>query len=258
MTSAVRDTVRMESRRLTTLRSSYLVAGVAVVLGAVIAMMIALLAPEDTALSPARTAAALTAGGDSLPMSVVGALTALLGVVTVGQDYRFGLLHAVLTAQPRRGVLVGARLIVLAGVAAGVALAVVLVGAAVCSVLGRAPAHDVATVRVAAAQVLLAVLWAWLGAGVTWVLRSAAGAVAVLLLGPLLVEPLLAVLGDDASPGLRAALRWMPFAAARQALGRPFHGTADTIGALAGGLTFAGVTALVVAAAWAFVLRRDA
>lgn len=259
MRAGLRDTVRMEIRRMATVRTSYLITGAAVLLGGVIALLIALLAPEDTSLTPTRTTAALTAGGDTLPMSVVGGLMALLGIASVGHDYRFGLGPALFTVQPRRGVVMGARLSVLAAVAAAAALAVAVIGVAVCWVLGRPPAHDMTTMRVTAAHIVLAVLWAWLGAGLGWVLRSSAGAVSLLLLGPLVAEPLLTVLGEaEGSPGTRDALRWLPFTAARQALGRQFLGDVGTIGALAGGLVFAGVTGLLVAGAWLLVQRRDA
>lgn len=255
----LRDAVRMEARRLTTARVTYLLVGLALLLGSVIALLIALVAPVDTPLAPTRTSAAVTAGGDAVPLSVVGGLAALLGVVTVGHDYRYGLLRAVLTAQPRRGFVVAARLAVLAGVAAAAAAAVSVLGAAVAWLTGRAPSADPATLRVAAAHVVLAVLWAWLGAGLAWVLRSSGGALALLLLGPLLVEPVLTVIAEtEGSPGARGLVRWLPFAAARQALGRPLGPGPDTIGALAGTAVFAGVTVLVLALAWLLVQRRDA
>jgi ABC-2 type transport system permease protein len=252
----------METRRITTVRATYVVVVAALAAGGVIALMIALLAPPDTTLAPARTSAALTAGGDSVPMSVVGALVALLGVVTVGHDYRFGLLRAVLAAQPRRGVAVAARMIVLALASALTAAGVSVIGASVCWLLGRVPAHDPTTLRVLGTHVVVSVLWAWLGAGLGWVLRSTAGAVSLLLLGPLLVEPVLSVLADAGGGGGgtvgSSVLRWLPFAAGRQALGRQLWSDADTVGALAGGAVFGGATLVVVALAWLLVVRRDA
>lgn len=258
MIAALRDALRMEVRRITSVRSTVVLAAVTSFAGAVVALMIALLAPDGTTLARGRTVAALTAGGDSMPMSVVGGLMAVLGVLAVGQDYRYRLLPAVFAAAPRRGAVVAARLIVLGVVATGVAVSVSVLGAAICGLLGRPPTHDVATLRVVAAHVVLSVLWAWLGAGLTWLSRSSAASVSVLLLGPLLVEPLISLLGAvDDSPGLHSVLRWLPFAAARQALG-PLHGTAETLGALAAGAEFTAVTLVVVAGGWLVVRRRDA
>jgi ABC-2 type transport system permease protein len=251
------DAVRMEARRVTTVRSSYLVTGIALFGGVVIALMVVLLAPEHAALTPGRTVAALTAGGDGAPMSPVGGLLAILGVLTVGQDYRYRMLPAVFTAVPRRGAVVLARLAVLGAVALVVAALTALAGVAICSLLGRSPAHDPGTVRVAGTFLVLSVLWAWLGAGLTWVFRSSAGSVSVLLLGPLLVEPLILLLGSVGSPGLRRALSWLPFAAARQALG-PMRGTATSLGAFAAGVEFTGFTLVVVAVGALLVRRRPA
>jgi ABC-2 type transport system permease protein len=254
----MRDTMRMEVRRLATVRSSYLIVTVAFLLGGVIALMIGLLAPDDTALSPARTAAALTSGADAVPMSVTGGLLALLGVLAVGHDYRFGLLRTVLIVQPRRSVVVAARLVVLAGIAGVVAFGMSVVAAGVCSLVGRTPSLDSTTLRVAGAHVILAVLWAWLGAGLAWALRSSSAAISVLLIGPLFVEPVLMVAAQvDGSGSLRAVFKWLPFAAARQALGQQLYGTGEMIGALVGGIVFAGTTILILGFGWFLLQRRD-
>jgi hypothetical protein len=129
-------------------------------------------------------------------------------------------------------------------------------------VVGRSPAHDAVTLRVAAAHVVVSVLWAWLGAALAWLLRGTSGAVAVLLLGPLLVEPLIGLAAGAgtgrADAGADAVLRMLPFAAARAALGRAWLPSGDTVGALAGGGVFAGVTLVMLAAAWVLLRRRDA
>jgi ABC-2 type transport system permease protein len=249
----------MEARRVATVWVSYLITGSALLIGGVVALFVALLAPENTPLPSARAAAALTSGGDALPMSVVGSLMALLAIVSVGHDYRFGLAPVVFTAQPRRGVVMVARLLVLAGTATTLAFGVAVTGAAVCWVLGRAPTQDPTTLRVVAAHVVLAVLWAWFGAGLGWVLRNSAAAVSVLLLGPLLVEPVLSALSRlDESSAAGHAVRWLPFAAARQALGPQVLADVDTIGALAGGLVFTGTVGVVLACGWLLIRWRDA
>lgn len=252
------DTVRMEGVRVFTARASYVVLAVTMVLSGVIALMIALLALPGP-LSPSRVSAALTSGGDAMPVSTVGAMSAVLGILTVGHDYRFGLLRTVFTAQPGRGIALAGRLVVLGSVAAGLAFTVGLLGAVVCWLVGRVPSCDLTTLRVLAWHAGLCVLWAWLGAGLAWVVRNTGGALALLFVGPLLVEPALAVAADvAATPDAQAAVRWLPFTAARQALGRSFAAGPDTIGALAGAAVFGGLTALVLALACTLVLRRDA
>jgi ABC-2 type transport system permease protein len=254
---ALADAGRMELRRMATLRGTYLVIAAAVSGGVFAALMTALMAPGNTALTPGRTVSALTAWGETLPMLPVGGLLAVLAALSVGQDYRYRLLPALLTAMPRRGVLVSARLIVLGVVAFGVALVTSVLGAMVCRVLGRAPALERGTLRVVGTYLVLAVLWAWLGAGLAWIVRSGAGAVTILLLGPLLIEPLILAVASDGSAELRHALSRMPFNAAWHALG-PLRGTATTIGALEAGAEFTAVTLAVVAVGTLLVRRRGA
>jgi hypothetical protein len=258
MIGSLRDTVRMEAVRLSTLRSTYLLVGFAVLVGGLIAVLVALVAPARP-LSQAATAAALTAGGDSVPLTTIGWLLAALGMITVGHDYRYGLWRAVLTAQPLRTMVVVARLLVLAVTGSLVATLTSALGAGLCWLVGRAPTLDRVTLRVAAAHVVITVLWAWLGAGLTWVLRSTAAVVSVLLVVPLMLEPGVTLLSLAAeSADLTAVARWLPFSAARQALLLRWAPDGANLGALVGGLTFALTTAVVVVLGWLLLRRRDA
>jgi predicted acyltransferase len=91
------------------------------------------------------------------------------------------------------------------------------------------------------------------------VVRNAAAVIAALLLVPLLVEPGLALVSQaNELHELAPVARWMPFAAARQALLLRMRPTDSSLGAVLGGLTFALATALVVALGWAVLRRRDA
>src|SRR5450755_2026554 len=158
MSGPVADTWRMERVRLATIRSTYVVTGAALVVSAAVATALALLHPSGP-LSSGATAAALTAGVPFLPVPPLGVLVATLGVLVVAHDYRYGLIRAVFTAQPRRSVVVGARMLLLAVTSGGLAVLTTLLAAVVCAGLGRAPAHDPTTLRLVGSHVLLVVAW---------------------------------------------------------------------------------------------------
>jgi ABC-2 type transport system permease protein len=248
----------MEVVRISTVRSSHVLLVTAVVLGTLIVLLLGLLSPVGP-MNGDNSSTALSLGGDVMPLSVVGLMIATLGVVTVSHDYRFGLVRAVLTAQPRRGALVSARLTVLAVIAAATASLDSALGGGLCVAFGRPPLLDATTVRVMLLHVGVVVAWAWLGAGLTWILRNAAGALAVLLLGPLIVEPVLWLAAQSAPlAALRAVVPWLPFSAARQSLGRNLASDGPALGALPAAVDVAVTTGLVVGIAWLIVQRRDA
>jgi hypothetical protein len=253
----IRDTWHMERVRVTTVRSTYLVVGCALVVGLLAALLIAALLPARP-LTSGETVVALTAAASDLSLSVTGFFVAVLGVLAVSHDYRFGLGRTVLTAQPRRGVLMGVRLGVIGLVALGTAVGHLAVAAAATWLLGRTPAHDPGTVRALLFHPLVVVLWSWLGCGLAWLLRGSAGPIALLLAVPLVAEPVLTVAaGAQRLSALRPVVRWLPFGAARDAVSRQVMPTADSLGALAGAGVFAAFTGLVLLGGWWALARRD-
>jgi ABC-2 type transport system permease protein len=247
----------MERLRLTTVRSTYLLVLATLLVGLLVAVPLALLNPIRP-LSQGATAAALTAGAPYLPLAPIGVLLACLSVGVVAHDYRFGLIRAVFTAQPRRSVLYGTRLALLGVLAGAVAMTNTLLAAAACWGLGRPPSYDPTTVRLVGSHILLVVLWAWLGAALAWVMRATTGPLAVLLAMPLLVEPVLTALAQlDRLSRLRPVMRVAPFTAARELLSFETARSADAVGAVLGGALFVGYLVLVLLAGWVSVTRRD-
>jgi ABC-2 type transport system permease protein len=177
----------------------------------------------------------------------------------VSQDYRYGLIRAVLTVQPRRSVLFGTRLALLGLLGASVAAVTSLLTAGICWVADRPPASDPTTLRLVGSHVVLAVLWTWLGAGLTWLMRAATGPLAVLLVVPLLVEPVLAAVSQvDQFSLLRPLVRVLPFTAGHQLLSVETARSAEAVGALLGGALFCGYLVVLLAGAWLSLTSRDA
>ncbi|MDG4663361.1 ABC transporter permease [Mycobacterium sp. 236(2023)] len=119
----------------------------------------------------------------------------IVAAMTLTGEYRSGLIATTFMATPRRTSVLFAKALVAA--VFSVLFAVVMVfGSVMVARLVAEPGVGagltvVATVRFAAALSLYAALAAVLGVGVAALLRHTAGAVTVLLLWPLLVEPLL-------------------------------------------------------------------
>lgn len=253
--------LRLEWVRLTSLRSTFLVVLLAFGLGAAVALVVAL-AVRDEPLDPEVGAVVLTSGGALVPLPLAAVMMAVLGVLAVGHDYRHGLVRPLLTAVPQRSALVLARLYVVTGVAATVTVLSMVANAGIAFlVTGERPPLEVGVLRAMGGYVLLVVLWTWLAAGATWLLRSTAAVLTGLFLLPLVVEPLvqgLTVL--DSLTWLEPVARWLPFAAGRTMVLTP--GAADAGGAdltaLQGGLVFGALVAVMLAAGWVRFASTDA
>jgi ABC-type transport system involved in multi-copper enzyme maturation permease subunit len=253
--------LRMEWVRLTTLRSTAVVLALAVGLGACAALLLAT-ASRGERIDTELGAILLTSGAALVPLPIAAVLMAVLGVLTVGHDYRHGLVRPVLAAVPQRSSVVLARLYVLTGVAAVVTVVSVTANAGLgFLVTGQRPPLDVDVLRALAGYVLLVVLWTWLGAAATWLMRSTAAVLTALFLVPLVVEPLIQGLSLlEPLSWLEPITKWLPFAAGRVLV--LTSGATDTGGAevtaLQGGLVFGGLVAVLLTAGWVRFATTDA
>jgi ABC-2 type transport system permease protein len=182
--------------------------GTAWLLGALIAANVAVSA---VAVGTARCQPA-GCGQDPARISLAGvylgqAVAALAGVLALGGEYGTGMILVTLTAIPRRGRLLAAKTLVLAGpVLAASALAA---GAAMLAGLLVLPGHGFtaaqgfdlgggATWRAACCAALYLMLVAVLGLGVTTLVRDSAAAIGIVL-GLLYLFPVAAGLVGDAA-----------------------------------------------------------
>jgi ABC-2 type transport system permease protein len=251
---AVPAILNSERIKLSTIRSP-LWSGIA---AAVLSLAVAVLQG-----SSAYGAAALPPEKAALGVAVFGVpvLMVLSSMMMTG-EYRSGMIRMTFAASPNRTLVVVAKAVVAAVVSA--MYTVVLVVAAVIvarltagPLLGaRLSLTETGVWRVAGALALFAALAAVLGVAVGTLLRYAAGAVAVLLLWPLVVEPILGNLpniGSQVGP-------YLPFGNAFvfadvQWLFPVYSMPWDRLGSL---VYFAAIVALVFVAATVVVSRRDA
>ena len=209
-------------------------------------------------------------GGASLPPEKAAMGVAVFGVpvlmvlasMTVTGEYRSGMIRTTFMATPNRTLVLVAKAIV-AAVFSGAYAAVMVIASIAVARFTAAPLvssqlslANAATWRPVWAIGLYAALAAVLAVGVGALLRYAAGAVAVLLLWPLVAEPVLANLpniGPDAGP-------YLPFGNMFVFTGVPwlypyFDMPWGQLGSLA---YFTAVVAVVFVAAIVVLNRRDA
>ncbi|HEX3287090.1 MAG TPA: ABC transporter permease [Mycobacterium sp.] len=173
----------------------------------------------------------------------------ILSSLTVTNEYRSGLIRTTFMAVPNRTLVLVAKAVV-AAVFSG-AYAAVMVATSIA--VARSDPHEWGLVGAIALYAMIASV---LGVGVGALMRASAGAVALLLLWPLVVEPILANLpnvGTQVGP-------YLPFANAfifiRVQWLYPVY--AMPWGPGASIVYFAAVTAVVFAAALVVINRRDA
>jgi ABC-2 type transport system permease protein len=244
--------VNAERIKLTTLRSPLWASAVAAVLSFALAALQASVAYDYDRLTVPTAALGVAVFGVPVLM--------IVAAMTMTGEYRSGLIATTFMAAPGRTLVVCAKALVAAVFSAAVA-ALMVVGAVVVAWLVAAPGvgdglTPAATAGFAAAIALYAALAAVLGVGIAALLRHTAGAVTVLLLWPLLVEPLLANM-----PGRRWEIGpYLPFANIFRFLDVQwlFPGFAWRWGTVGSVGYFAAVVAVVFVAAVVTVNRRDA
>jgi len=262
------DALRFEWVRLTTVRSTYWLLGMAVLFPALLAGLIGYATRNDD-VDPDLLAGLVTSGVAFFPLPLPAVLLAILGVLAVGHEYRHGTMRPTLTALPNRSSLVAAKLIVIAATSFVTAVVILLVDYALIAVTHGAPEFGGSAMASFVGFVVLLVLWGVLGVAATLLTRLTALVLPLLFVLPLVIEPVLQGLPYmiHALEPLQPAARFLPFSAGAQ-LAQPMDlaAVADEFGSAGpqplsravNGAVFATFTALVLAPAWLLFEKRDA
>lgn len=231
------------------LRSTRTTLGLALGMLALVLLLVLVggLTIDEFGLSEAKNQRTILGGGQSATL-----FAALVGVMIVTSEFRFGTIRSTLLVEPRRPRVIAAKL--LAGLSSGVAFGIVAVGtslglgALVLYARGIGLALDTRELlHLALGSIAVTALWAGIGVGLGAIVRHQVGAIVGLLAWVFVAESLL--FGLVPSVG-----RYAPGPA-----GQPLAGdtTAHLLTPAAGGLLLVGYT-LVLAAAGALVTaRRD-
>jgi ABC-2 type transport system permease protein len=263
----VTDALHFEWVRLRTVRSTYWLVTLAVLLPLLLTGLIGFLT-RDNPLSAAESAALLTGGVAILPLLPLPAvLIGILGVLAIGHEYRHGTIRPTLTALPSRSSIVGAKLLIISLTAVVVAVVGIGLSLGVLTVIRRElPAVDGTGRAALLGYVLLLVLWGLIGVGATLLTRQTALVLPLLFVTPLMIEPLLSALTFiPALNDLQPLTRFLPFTAGTQ-LAQSFSaeergealGGLEPLSRVENGAVFTVFCMLVLAPAWLLFEKRDA
>jgi ABC-type transport system involved in multi-copper enzyme maturation permease subunit len=270
------DALRYEWTRLRTLRSTYWLIGLALVFQIVMAGIFAWrfsVASGNVGEQNSFDLIATIGASSGIAPLFIGYILGLLGVFSMGHEYRHGMIRATLTAVPSRVHVLTAKIITTSVVVAGAAFACVGIAVIAMLVFGLGLPNVANIGGIAAGTAIFSVLFALSGLAFSALVRNQTAAVAMLMLIPTVVEQIIKaiVLGikaasDDpsATTGIVTILKYLPYDAGGQMYTRvsigdmlQFFGVVP-FGPLGGGIVLSVyVTALLGLSYWAFV-RRDA
>ncbi len=269
--TAVTAALRYEWRRMVTLRSTYWLVGISGFIAVGLATLIgwAFASAPEIEEGPSFVIGAIATQGAAVGLAplLVSYVMGMYGLFTFGHEYRHGMIRATLTAVPTRGALFVAKIVLTALVTGVTGLVCTALGV----LIGNAflPEIDAATddmVQVVVGVGLYSALFALVGLALAALLRNQIGALVVLLLVPLVAELIIRLIltVPDAFDDIQGAAGYLPFDAGAQMYTTLDLGEAvdifgyDPPSAVAGGVTFAVFTALLLALAGALFSRRDA
>lgn len=262
------DALRFEWVRLRTLRSTYWLIASALILNAAVAFLIALATRNDP-LDNGLVGAVVTGGGANPPVPLAAVFMAVMGIFATGHEYRYGTIQPTLTAIPQRPIVLTAKIIVVAMVAAVFAVVSMVANVAAGVVFwGELPdLTDQPLDEVLPGYLILVLLWAVSGTALGQLFRGVASPLVVILVVPLVVEQLIFRLSfSPALDWLQPAVKFLPFLAGQQlvnlsgeAAGTTAEGSGfDLFDRWASGGVFAAFVAITLIAAWTLFKRRDA
>jgi hypothetical protein len=196
--------IRSELRKFFTTRLWWGMAIAIFLSGAAFAALFALIFTSDAIGGSEAATAALPRSDADLAKSVftggiqVGyLLTLAIGVMMIGSEYRHKTITATFLGTPRRGTVMGAKVVTLIGLGGFYGLVSLIgsvgCGATILAVKGHAPFGDPSIWRTLALSLLVLGLWALIGLGVGILIPNQVAALLISIGVAWIVEPILAL-----------------------------------------------------------------
>ncbi len=242
------DALRSEFRKLTTVYSTYVISGVALLLVGFFSFY-ALGYKAETVLGPVALESAVMYG-----MTVAAVFAGIVAILQVCHEYRYNTIAYTLASSNNRLKVLLAKVLVLTLFAAGFAVFMIVFIISLTSLGAKAGGHDLGPQIIDAFELLwrsaaYTVGSVWLGMILGFIIRSLVGAVVVYFLLPSMIEPIL-------KGFLRVDGNYLPTTAQGQILSTSFM--PDVYSPLAS----LGIFALYMAAGWLvatiLLVKRDA
>jgi len=264
--------LRYEWRRLWSIRSTYWLIGITFGLqlaGTLLAAMAT--SAVENVFDAAETVSQIITLGAATGLSPLftAYIIAMFGVFCFGHEYRYGMIRATLTAVPDRRAVFAAKALITALLAAVMSVGCSLIGmfSSLLFLDTRGALSSDTVWYVVLGAALFTMLFGLCGMAFAALVRNQTGALAMVLLVPLVAENIIAlilrIVSQDGGDAVELA-KVLPFDAGAQMYASSFADELnrflgyDPLGAVGGGLVFTAFTALLVAGAFALFLTRDA
>ncbi|AYY11646.1 hypothetical protein EF847_01800 [Actinobacteria bacterium YIM 96077] len=257
------DALRFESTRIRTLRSTYWLIGLGLLITAGIAGIVAI-ASSDEPLDDTLIMTVLTGGGEFA--TFIPIFMAIIGIFAVGHEYRHGTIQPTLLAIPQRSTVLLSKIVIVLFTSAVVAIVSVAINFGVGTLFwGEAPDLTASPLNEAVpGYIVMVMIYSLLGIALAQLFRGIPAALVILLITPLLVEGLIAGLSMvPALDWLQPILKFLPFGAGQRLLAvTPYDPQGgpefDYLDRWASGGVFAAFTVILLAVAWYLFKKRDA
>jgi ABC-2 type transport system permease protein len=256
---SLKGLLRSEWTKLRTVRSTMWTLGATLVIG----VGVSAVATGVTRAHWATEAAASRAAFDPVEVSLMGVylggslLLGILGILVVSSEYATGTIRATLAAEPRRPMVLAAKVAVFAAVTLVAAEVTAFAGFLIGQALLTAPARHATlsspgALRAVSGIGLFLCVSGLLALGIAVLVRHTAGAISVyvfvLLVLPIIVEGLPSSLG-------RPIERLLPVSIGSAMINNP---APDALGPWTGLLILCGYTSAILAVGTVLLVRRDA
>jgi ABC-type transport system involved in multi-copper enzyme maturation permease subunit len=264
----MKNALRYEWMRLRTLRSTWWLTGLALLIACLLGL--GALGLKGT-LSVSDYGDLLTGGGGGA-IFLVSILLSMIGVFAIGHEYRYGTIRPTLTALPRRSNVLAAKVIVVTAYVFVVALlalvlryliAVLILGHRLLD-LGLFPTP---MARVWIGSIVYTVIFALVGLALAGLFRNIPAAIVTVIVLPVLAENILrGLLGLHVFHSIRGLAKVLPFSAGSQIFryrpvgsngnnGAGFEAVPSPVDGL---LIFIAFLVIVLGLSWVLFEKRDA
>lgn len=264
--------LRYEWRRLWSIRSTYWLIGITFGLQLIATLLAALgTSTVDDIFDAAETVSQIITLGAATGLSPLftAYIIAMFGVFCFGHEYRYGMIRATLTAVPDRRAVFAAKALITALLAAVMSVGCSLIGmfSSLLFLDTRGALASETVLYVVLGSAIYTMLFGLCGMAFAALVRNQTGALALILLVPLVAENVISLIlrlvSQDGGDAVEVA-KVLPFDAGAQMYASAFADELnrllgyDPLGAVGGGLVFAGFTTAAMIGSFALFLRRDA
>jgi ABC-2 type transport system permease protein len=261
----MKDALRYEWMRLRTLRSTWWLTGLSLLIAGLLGLPALGLKGQLTIVDYGDL---VTGGGGAV--FLVAILLSIIGVFAIGHEYRYGTIRPTLSALPRRSAVLAAKVLVVAGYVAVVTiLSMVLRYCVALIILGHRlldlGLFPTPMARVWTGALVYTVIFALVGFALAALFRSIPAAIVTVIVLPLVAENVIrGLLGLHVFHSIRGLAKAMPFSSGAQIFRyRPIDSGGPTgfttlPSPVDGLLIFIGFLAVVLGLSWVLFEKRDA